>query len=105
MYAHTPSFSSRAFLPVVLQTRTISVTYSLGVFLQLLGFFMLSLSKTYWRILLSQVVCMGLGNGLTFSPGLAVMSPYFMEKGAFAIGLEAAGAALGERLYHTGLLF
>ncbi|RAK96663.1 MFS general substrate transporter, partial [Aspergillus ibericus CBS 121593] len=74
-------------------------TYSLGMFLQLLGFFMLSLAKTYWQIFLSQAVCMGLGNGLTFSPGLAVMSSYFMEKRAFAVGLAATGAATGGLVY------
>lgn len=69
--------------------------YSLGVFLQLVGIFMLSLCETYWQVFLAQAVCMGLGNGFTFSPGLAVMSSYFVKRRAFAVGLAAAGAATG----------
>ncbi|KAH8424852.1 uncharacterized protein LDX57_002596 [Aspergillus melleus] len=75
------------------------VVYASGVFLQLLGFFMLSLCRTYWQIFLAQAVCMGLGNGLTFSPGLSVMSSYFMRHRAVAVGLAAAGAATGGLVY------
>ncbi|RAH78644.1 MFS general substrate transporter [Aspergillus japonicus CBS 114.51] len=73
--------------------------FSLGVFLQLLGLFMLSLSKTYWQIFLMQAVCMGLGNGLTFSPGVSIMSSYFVDKRAFGVGVAAAGAATGGLIY------
>ncbi|GLA40766.1 hypothetical protein AnigIFM63309_008602 [Aspergillus niger] len=75
------------------------VMYPLGVLLQLVGIFMLSLCKTYWQIFLAQAVCMGLGNGLTFSPGLSVMSAYFMKNRAFAVGLAASGAATGGLIY------
>ncbi|KAB8257999.1 major facilitator superfamily domain-containing protein [Aspergillus pseudonomiae] len=75
------------------------LVYSLGVLLQLVGIFTLSLCKTYWQIFLAQAVCMGLGNGLTFSPGLSITSSYFMKKRAFAVGLAAAGAATGGLIY------
>ncbi|KAI9040763.1 MFS general substrate transporter [Aspergillus affinis] len=42
---------------------------------------------------------MGLGNGLTFSPGLSVMSSYFMRHRVVAVGLAAAGAATGGLVY------
>ncbi|KAL2812998.1 major facilitator superfamily domain-containing protein [Aspergillus granulosus] len=45
------------------------VVYLAGASLQVLGFFMLFLCKNYWQIFLAQAVFMGLGNGLTFSPG------------------------------------
>lgn len=73
--------------------------YATGVFLQLLGIFMLSLSQNYWQIFLTQAVCMGLGNGLTFSPGLSVMSSYFMRHRSLAVGLASAGAPTGGMVY------
>ncbi|RAH46159.1 monocarboxylate permease [Aspergillus brunneoviolaceus CBS 621.78] len=75
------------------------LVFALGVFLQLLGVFLLSLAKTYWQIFLTQAVCMGLGNGLTFSPGLSIMASYFVERRAFAVGVAAAGAATGGLIY------
>lgn len=70
-----------------------------GVFLQLLGLFMTSLCHTYWQVFLSQAVCLGLGNGCTFCPALAVMSQYFKKNRALAVGLAAAGAAIGGLVY------
>ncbi|KAL3482921.1 putative monocarboxylate permease [Aspergillus germanicus] len=73
--------------------------FSCGVFLQLLGLFMTSLSKSYWQIFLAQAVCLGVGNGLTFCPALAVLSQYFKKYRAVAVGLAAAGGALGGLIY------
>ncbi|KAL5340294.1 major facilitator superfamily domain-containing protein [Aspergillus crustosus] len=70
-------------------------TFTLGVALQLLGIFTTSVCSTFWQILLAQGVCVGLGNGFTFTSGLAVMSPYFMRKRAFVVGVGAAGSAVG----------
>ncbi|KAL4889092.1 major facilitator superfamily domain-containing protein [Aspergillus ambiguus] len=73
--------------------------YSTGVLLQLLGIFMLSLCKTYWQVFLAQALCMGLGNGLIFTPGLSVTSSYFEKNRALAVGLAASGAATGGMIY------
>ncbi|KAF4980687.1 hypothetical protein FZEAL_3355 [Fusarium zealandicum] len=73
--------------------------FACGVFLQVLGLFMTSLSTEYWQIFLAQSVCLGLGNGCTFCPALAVLSQYFKKKRAFAVGLAAAGAAVGGLVY------
>ncbi|KAL2868562.1 major facilitator superfamily domain-containing protein [Aspergillus lucknowensis] len=70
-----------------------------GAVLQALGFCMASLSTTYYQILLSQAVCVGLGSGLVFTPGLSVMGSYFTEKRSVAVGLAASGAATGGILY------
>lgn len=70
-----------------------------GVFLQLLGVFMTSLCKTYWQIFLAQAVCLGIGNGFTFCPALAILSQYFKKYRAFAVGVSAAGAAVGGLVY------
>lgn len=60
---------------------------------------MLSLCKTYWQVFLAQAICMDLGNGFTFSPGIAIMSSYFVKRRAFTVGLAAAGAATGGLIY------
>ncbi|ATY65786.1 Major facilitator superfamily general substrate transporter [Cordyceps militaris] len=70
-----------------------------GVFLELLGVFMTSLGTRYWHYFLSQAVCMGIGNGLVFCPALAILSQYFKRRRAFAVGLSAAGAAVGGLVY------
>ncbi|GKZ25966.1 hypothetical protein AbraIFM66951_002078 [Aspergillus brasiliensis] len=75
------------------------IIYPLGVLLQLVGIFELSFCKTYWQIFLAQAICMGLGNGFTFSPGLSIMSSYFEKKRAFAVGLATAGTATGGLIY------
>ncbi|ODM18443.1 hypothetical protein SI65_06314 [Aspergillus cristatus] len=73
--------------------------FVLGVLLRLVGVFMMSLCKTYWQIMLAQAVCMGLGNGCTFCSGLPVMSSYFSRNRALAVGIAAAGAAVGGLIY------
>ncbi|RSL96054.1 hypothetical protein CDV31_013613 [Fusarium ambrosium] len=73
--------------------------FAIGVFLQVLALFMTSLCTTYWQIFLAQSVCLGLGNGCTFCPALAILSQYFKKYRAFAVGLAAAGAAVGGLVY------
>ncbi|KAJ5155523.1 monocarboxylate permease [Penicillium capsulatum] len=75
------------------------VVFSAGVFLQLLGLFMTSLSTKYWQIFLAQAVCLGIGNGCTFCPTLAILSQYFKKYRAFSVGLAASGAAVGGLVY------
>jgi predicted MFS family arabinose efflux permease len=60
---------------------------------------MASISTTYWQLLLSQGVCMGLGFGLMFSPALSLIPTYFTTRRSLAVGLGAAGSAMG------GLIF
>ncbi|KAF4960236.1 hypothetical protein FSARC_10524 [Fusarium sarcochroum] len=75
------------------------IVFYLGVFLQVFGLFMTSLCTTFWQIFLAQAVCLGIGNGFTFCPALAVLSQYFKKYRAFAVGLAAAGAAIGGLVY------
>lgn len=75
------------------------IVFALGVFLQLLGIFMTSLCTEYWQIFLAQGICLGLGNGFTFVPSLAILSQYFKKYRAFAVGLAAAGGAVGGLVY------
>ncbi|KAI8689457.1 hypothetical protein NCS56_00209200 [Fusarium sp. Ph1] len=75
------------------------ITFAMGTLLTCLGVFMTSLSTVYWQILLSQSICTGLGNGLLFTPTLAVVSTYFKRQRALAFGITATGSASG------GLIF
>lgn len=70
-----------------------------GTIMTSLGIFMASVSKTYWQFVLSQGVCSGIGNGLLFTPAVAIVGTYFKEKRALAFGITATGTATG------GLIF
>ena len=70
-----------------------------GVALQVLGMLTTSWTTKYWQILLSQGVCVGLGHGLLFTPGLSVSSSYFKKHRSVAVGISAAGAATGGMVY------
>ncbi|GMG33042.1 unnamed protein product [Aspergillus oryzae] len=67
-----------------------------GSFMILFGQIMLSLSKEWYQVLLSQGFCIGIGTGLVLIPGVAVLSTYFSTKLALANGVAAAGSGLGK---------
>ncbi|QKX58095.1 uncharacterized protein TRUGW13939_05216 [Talaromyces rugulosus] len=64
-----------------------------------MGIFMTSLGKEYWQIILSQGICVGIGNGLLFCPTISLVSKYFTTKKALTMGLAAAGSATGGLIY------
>jgi MFS family permease len=66
-----------------------------GCFLQVFGIFMTSLSSKYWQLFLAQGLCQGLGNGLLFSPTLALVSTYFVKKRSLAVAIVAGGSGTG----------
>lgn len=70
-----------------------------GSFLVVFGQMMLSLATTYWQVMLSQAICIGLGCGCLFVPGVAILSTYFSTKLATSMGLAAAGSSLGGVIY------
>ncbi|KAF2643312.1 MFS general substrate transporter [Massarina eburnea CBS 473.64] len=70
-----------------------------GNFLIVFGIMMVSLSKTYWQVLLSQGVCMGLGAGLLYIPSLALVGIWFERKRAMAMGFVMSGIAVGGVVY------
>ncbi|KAK7992048.1 riboflavin transporter MCH5 [Apiospora saccharicola] len=70
-----------------------------GTFFLILGIFTTSAATTYWQLLLSQGLCMGLGSGLLFTPAISVVSTYFDKKRSLAIGIAASGSVSG------GLIF
>lgn len=70
-----------------------------GSFLIVFGQMMLSLSTSYWQVLLAQGVSIGLGAGCIFVSGVAILSTYFSTKLATATGIAAAGSSIGGMLY------
>ena len=70
-----------------------------GTFLIVFGHMMLSLCTSYWQVFLSQAVCVGVGAGCLYVPGIAVLSTYFHRRIATAMGLAAVGSSLGGVIY------
>lgn len=70
-----------------------------GTGLIVIGIFMTSLSSQYYQLLLSQGICVGLGMGILFMPGLSVSASYFKDKKSLAVGIVASGAGSGGLVY------
>jgi predicted MFS family arabinose efflux permease len=63
-----------------------------GLFLIVLGQFMVSLATEFWHVLLAQGVCVGIGCGLTFLPATAIVAQYFSRRRALVMGICATGS-------------
>lgn len=74
-------------------------TFGVGSILMILGIFGASASTTYWQLLLSQGICLGIGGGLCYCPAISIAATYFSKKQALALGIVASGSSTG------GLIF
>ncbi|RVX67410.1 hypothetical protein B0A52_08763 [Exophiala mesophila] len=63
------------------------------------GTMMLSLSSQYYSIILSQGILMGLGCGVLYIPGLALVSRSFTKRRPMALGIVTCGAPVGGIIY------
>jgi predicted MFS family arabinose efflux permease len=70
-----------------------------GTFFVAIGIFTSSAATQYWQLLLSQGLCMGIGNGFLFTPAISLVSTYFEKKRSLAIGLAACGSVTGGLVY------
>jgi MFS family permease len=70
-----------------------------GAFIETLSVFLLSLCSEYYQILLAQGILAGLGNGLLYIPGLALVGRAFKKRRALAMGITTCGAPAGGILY------
>ncbi|KAI1342354.1 MFS general substrate transporter [Xylariaceae sp. FL0016] len=70
-----------------------------GTFLIVFGLFMTSLATQYYQLFLAQGVCIGLGMGILYMPGLSVPSSYFKAKKPLAVAIIASGAGSGGLVY------
>lgn len=63
------------------------------------GLLIASFATEYWQLLVTQGICVGLGNGFLFCPSLSILSAYFRRKRSLAFGICAAGSATGGMMY------
>lgn len=70
-----------------------------GSFLVVLGNMMLSLCHEFWQCILAQGFCIGIGAGLLFVPGVAILPTYFRKNLGLAVGLAASGSSMGGVIY------
>jgi len=54
-----------------------------------------SISTTYWQVLLTQGVVVGIGTGCMFVAAVSIISQYFTTKKAFAYGITSTGSSIG----------
>ncbi|KAI9931613.1 hypothetical protein ASPWEDRAFT_389341 [Aspergillus wentii DTO 134E9] len=72
---------------------------SFGALMLPFGLMMTSLSSTFWQLILSQGICIGLGSGCLFVPSVAILPQYFKKRRALANGMAAAGSSIGGIIY------
>lgn len=70
-----------------------------GALVETLSVFLLSLCSEYYQILLAQGILAGLGNGLLYIPGLALVGRAFKKRRALAMGITTCGAPVGGIIY------
>lgn len=66
-----------------------------GNALIIFGLFMLSISRSYATVFVSQGICIGLGIGLLFVPSMALLGLSFNRKLSLAQGIVTCGNAVG----------
>lgn len=67
-----------------------------------IGAFLVSITRQYYQVLLTQGILMGLGLGCLYLPAPAVVSQYFDKHAALAIGASSTGSALGLCFRYVG---
>ncbi|KAI2619632.1 MFS general substrate transporter [Hypoxylon sp. NC1633] len=70
-----------------------------GTLLIVFGMFMTSLATQYYQLFLAQGICIGLGMGILYMPGLSVPASYFKAKKPIAVAIIASGAGSGGLVY------
>ena len=94
------TFFVGAFSGRLLDAGKFTVTFIVGAGIQLLGIFMMSLSDaSYWRLMLTHGVLTGLGNGIIFTPSVALVATYFDKKRALALGIVTTSNSAGGLVY------
>jgi MFS family permease len=74
-------------------------TVILGIAVQLVGIFTMSIANNYWQLLLTQGFCTGLGGGIFFVPVMGLVSTYFAKKRGMALGIVTSGNSAGGMVY------
>nr|POE90661.1 aspyridones efflux protein apdf [Quercus suber] len=71
----------------------------IGALLETVGTFLLSVSTQYYQIMLTQGILIGLGAGLLYLPGLALVGRSFTTHRSIAMALTTCGAPVGGIVY------
>ncbi|CAK3746841.1 MFS general substrate transporter [Lecanosticta acicola] len=93
------TFFVGAFTGRLLDAGLFIPTLAVGGVLQLLGIFMMSLSTTYWQLMITQGVMTGLGGGMFFTPAMGLIGTYFSRRRALAVGITTTGNSAGGMIY------
>ncbi|KAJ5539059.1 MFS general substrate transporter [Penicillium frequentans] len=67
----------------------------IGGFAHVFGLMMVSISKNYYQIFLSQAICSGLGASAIYYACIGSLASWFQAKRATAFGLAASGGSVG----------
>lgn len=93
------SFFIGAFSGRLLDAGYFLPTVIVGVTLQILGIFLMSISTQYWHFLLTQGLVNGLGGGIFFTPCMGVMAQWFSKHRSIALGVASTGNSAGSMIY------
>ncbi|MCJ1422336.1 hypothetical protein MMC29_000216 [Sticta canariensis] len=74
-------------------------TVFVGTFLAVIGLFTASLSTQFYQLFLSQGICIGLGMGMLYIPGVSVPASYFESKKAIVLAIANSGTGTGGLVY------
>jgi MFS family permease len=72
---------------------------AVGTALEVLGLILSSYFRSYWAILISQGICMGIGSGLLAIIPVVVLAMFFEKKRMLATGLASTGASIAGIAY------
>ncbi|KAM5472415.1 hypothetical protein MauCBS54593_003006 [Microsporum audouinii] len=67
----------------------------IGILLQVLGLVITSFSTKYYQFLLAEGLCVGIGSGLLFAPGITIAASCFSTRRPLATAIAISGAAIG----------
>lgn len=70
------------------------VVIFLGGFTAVLGMFLTAYAKSDWQLIFAYAVLPGIGNGFFYIPSVAIISRWFNEKRALAIGIATMGVPI-----------
>ncbi|KAK0654184.1 putative monocarboxylate transporter [Cercophora samala] len=77
---------------------------AVGSFLHIFGMMMISLSTTYYQLLLSQAICSAIGASMVFFPAFACVSTWFLKRRGAAMGLVVCGSSVGGVIFPVMLI-
>ncbi|KAK4196127.1 major facilitator superfamily domain-containing protein [Triangularia verruculosa] len=81
-----------------------AILLAVGSFMHVFGMIMISLSTTYYQILLSQAICSAIGASMVFFPAFTCVSTWFLKKRGAAMGLVVCGSSIGGVIFPVLLI-